>query len=181
MGSAMTLTRREALMDVLRRVCLEPIMEKAYAEAEARLRKNPAFVDYEKALKIIDKIRAKAEVVEEKLERELQEADFFFEERGKGTPSINININHALNAVEIKREDCAVFVELWSYWRHHEGRITEPLDMGSSAALIMAREALDLAELCTKELELINLIRETKESIAALKTEPKTKKKKKTK
>jgi hypothetical protein len=180
MAGAMTLTRRDALMAVLKKVCLDPIMDKSYAEAEARLRKNPKFIEYEKILEKFNKIRDKLKKAEDKADRELADIVWFFNENDLSTPYVNVNLNSGPKEIEIKREDRAVYIELSSRNYKNE-RITEPVDMSSAPALTVVNDAFDLAELCTKELELIDLIRETREKIAELKAASKSKPKKKPK
>jgi len=167
-------------MGVLTKVCLDPIMAKGYAEAEIRLRKNPKFIEYEKACEAVHKIRAKIDRAEERFKRELENIKDYFEENDLSTPYVNFYLNYVPNEIEVKKEGRKVFVEMDN--RHCNTKtIEEPVDMSSSEAMAIIDEAMDLAELCTKELELINLIRETKERIAALPSEPKKASKKKPK
>jgi hypothetical protein len=180
MGSTMTNARREDLMGVLKKVCLDPVMDKAYQEAEARLRKNPKFIEFKKVVDAVLKVDEKLSAAKAKLERELEEVEWFFDEAGLSTPSISAYITNDINRIEIKREERQVRVEVGSnrgYSSKSDLDIVEPVDMAASKALVMANEAIDLAKLCTKEVELIALIRETKEKIAGIKPEPKKKKK----
>lgn len=180
MPKAMTLTRRESLMGVLKKVCIDPVMSQAYAEAETRLRKNTKFVQIEKALAAVQKIKEKLDVTEAKLERELVEVTSdICDEYDLSTPSINAYITNDFPDLNIEHEGDEVVAVFKDRYSKAKLKLREKVDTNATEAQRVVAQAMDNAELCVTEVELIELIRETKEKIAALPSEPKGKKKKK--
>lgn len=181
-GSAMTNTRREELVGVLKTLCLDPVMASAFQEAERRLRMKKKFTELENVVNIISDIEARLEETEKALERELKDIEWFFDENDLSMPSITAYVSDNLGTIEIEREERCV-VAVVSRRRHsYRGNtalnnLREDVDMTASQALILANQAIEMSKLCRTEAEMINLIRETQAKIKALEEEPKKKKK----
>lgn len=178
MAKAMTLTRREALMEVLKKTCIDPVMGKAYAEAEARLRKHPKFVELQKANDFLAKAKARLEAFEEKMEREIRDRlTDLCDELGISTPSVNTSICNDIPEFAIVHEGTSVIAKFEDYhYRLKDVRLEEPVNTTATEAQRLVAEAVDLAALCVTEVELIQLIRDTKKQIDELQPPKKAKK-----
>ena len=183
MAKPMTLTRRDALISVLKKTCLDPIMKGVYDEAEARLRANPKIVRLLAAQEKFERLSDKVDTYEKKIEREVDDFTEICEEFELNTPSASISVSCGLSkTVEFVREGSIVYAKIdtkYSYGNVDTKNIFEPVDMTGTEALRIVDEAITQSELCISEAELIALIRETREKITALPPEPKKESKKK--
>jgi hypothetical protein len=169
MPKEMSMKRRDELTSVLQKTCVSFIPEKAFEEAEKRLRKKPVVAKFMALAEKIECLYDRIEEFKDKIQKDIDGANLSLAEINDSSDSTHFTayLNGPIprsQDIKVLREENGVKINLITKsYRSDKDSVFEPIDAKNYKTASMIDEAVRAAKLCITEQEMITLIRDTVE------------------